>query len=595
MKTSKEISVWKVITATYKTFVTAIPRSYFVMVLLSLAPALVSPVRVYLESAIFDRAGQLVATPGPDGQILRCFTVFALVQLLYVVVYPLFRANVNYTGSAFETVLQDRMNAKTAKIPLIDHEKSALHSDIELATSASRELRFMTMMFTSEVLLYAFQFLSVSGVLLAFHPSLVALAFLAILPDIFARFLNARRQLALLDRTAPIARRKKYFAGLLATPATLKEDRVLHSGAFLVQKWADECGQYNQERAAVVRRNARTDLLCRLVDLLTVALTYGLIVLLILRGSISIGQFGAALGAVSTLKMNFGRVCDLFLFSLECGQKGKHYYRVLAHRESEGRRDLAVAPDAGIRLRDVCFAYPEGRPVLQDVSFSIRPGETVAIVGENGAGKTTLVKLLLGLYRPDSGSICYGGQDLAAVHEDVVFAQNTAVFQDYTRYAMTLLENVALSDTRTPPDAVRAAQLLRQVGFAAGDLPLDGMLGRTFGGDEPSGGNWQKLAIARGLYRPHQLIALDEPTAAIDPLTEDEILHSIATLDGDKTKVIVTHRLNTTRFADRILVLDQGRVAGFDTHEALLATNAIYAKLWQAQAHWYQTPAPDNA
>ena len=154
---------------------------------------------------------------------------------------------------------------------------------------------------------------------------------------------------------------------------------------------------------------------------------------------------------------------------------------------------------------------------------------------------------------------------------------------------------MALSDTGTPPDAARAAQLLRQVGFAAGDLPLDGMLGRAFGGAEPSGGNWQKLAIARGLYRPHQLIALDEPTAAIDPLTEDEILRSIVTLDGDKTKVIVTHRLNTTRFADRILVLDQGRVAGFGTHEALLATNAIYAKLWQAQAHWYQTATPDNA
>lgn len=576
--------VFRIFRITYASFITGLPSRYLLLVLLSLMPALISPARIYLESLIFNSAARM----GESRQLLQYFVVFVCVQLLYVVVYPQFRSNVNYVGSEFETLLQNRMNEKTARIPLEDYETNALHKDIELASSASRDLRFMTMMFSSEILLYLFQFLSVSGVLFTFHPSLILLSLLSILPDIFARIVNSRRQVALLDKTAPISRRKQYFAELLSAPASLKEIRTLGSGAFFLNKWEGERSRYNQENRTLVQKNTFTNLLIQCVHLLTMVLTYGLIIWLSLTDWISIGEFGAALSAAATLKMNFGRVCNLLLFSLmDCGQKGTYYYRVLAHRERDGKTGPRPPVEEGVRLEGVCFSYPEGGQVLKDVSFSVAPGETVAIVGENGAGKTTLVKVLLGLYRPDRGRVTYGGVDIAGLREEDVTPCSSAVFQDFPKYCLTLKENVAMGYTAAPMDWERAEALLKEVGFRGGTLAPDTMLGREFGGEELSGGNWQKLAIARGLYRPHEIIALDEPTAAIDPLVEDSILNSLVQLDQGKLKLMVTHRLNTTRFADKILVLDKGQLVGCGSHEALLGTNEIYSRLWAAQAQWY--------
>ncbi len=200
----KERSIWNIFFTTYKTFVTQKTGVCLLMALLSLLPALVSPVKVYLERSIFDAAQQAAEAAGVEDRIYRIFLVFVVVQLLYVVVYPLFRCHVNYFGSEFETVLQNNMNYKTAKISLVNYEHSELYKDIDLASSASRELRFMTMMFSSELLLYLFQFLAVSSVLFTFHPALVTIAFLALAPDIFARFLKSKWQYRLVDRVQPV-------------------------------------------------------------------------------------------------------------------------------------------------------------------------------------------------------------------------------------------------------------------------------------------------------------------------------------------------------------------------------------------------------
>lgn len=589
MKPRKSMSIFSIFITTYRTFITQLPGRFLLLTLLSLMPALISPARVYLESQIFNQASAL----GEGTEILQCFALFILVQILYVFVYPLFRSNINYFGSEFETVLQNRMNQKTARIPLEDYETSALHKDMELASSGSRDLRFMVMVMSSEILLYLFQFLSISGVLFSFHPSLALLSILSILPEIFARILNSRLRFALLDRTAPISRRKKYFADILSAPGTLKENRILQNAGFFFGKWDSEREEYNREQERLVRKNTGISLLNQAFNLVTVILTYALIIWLILSDQISIGQFGAALSAVATLKMNFGRICNLMLFCLmDCGQNGSYYYRVMAHRERNGKTDVKPEVKNGIRVEHMSFRYPEGEEVLKDLSFSISPGETVAIVGENGAGKTTLVKVLLGLYQPASGKVSYGDTEISGVQEELVTANNSAVFQDFTKYCLSLRENVAISQSGEPMDWERAEGLLREVGFRGGEMSADAMLGREFGGMELSGGNWQKLAIARGLYRSHELIALDEPTAAIDPLLEESILNSLVQMDQGKMKLIVTHRLNTVQFADRILVLERGRMAGLGTHAELLEGNPIYAKLWAAQAKWYERNQP---
>ena len=283
-----------------------------------------------------------------------------------------------------------------------------------------------------------------------------------------------------------------------------------------------------------------------------------------------------------------GRICDLAMFSFQCGLKGKYYYRVMDSEERAGAVKKDVSAEDGIRFENVSFSYQPGRAAVDGLSFAVRPGERVAVVGENGSGKTTMVKLMLGLYQPDGGTVYYGKDAINDVCEEGIYRDVSAVFQDFCRYALTVQENVAVSDTCRPADAERIQKLLEEVSFKFGDNTLDSALGREFGGAELSGGNWQKLAIARGLYRPHHVIAFDEPTAALDPLVEEQIIRSMMELDEGSIKVFVTHRLSTTKFADRIIVMERGRLAGCGTHEELLGRNQIYTRLWEAQAKWYQ-------
>ncbi len=579
-------STWNIFLTTYKAFVVKKPKQYFLMVLLSLLPALVSPVKVYLERMIFDCSDQIMVTAGISGEIYRVFFISILVQLLYVVVYPLFRSHVNYFGSEFETVLQNDMNRKTAKIPLKSYERSELYKDIELASSASRELRFMTMMFSSEILLYLFQFVTVSSVLFTFHPALIFLSFLALAPDIFARFLKSKRQYLAEDRTQPIQRRKKYYEGILTSLENIKEVRVHQNQNFFLRLWNQELESYNEENWKLQKKNALLDMLNQMVNILTTALTYGVAVALALRGDISIGVLGASIGAVTTLRSNFGRICGLAMFSFQCSLKGKYYYKVLDYEERKGT-EKKISAKEGIHFKDVRFSYIPQREAVQGITFDIQPGESVAVVGENGSGKTTMVKLLMGLYQPDSGEISYGNDVINQVREWDIYQNNSAVFQDFCRYALTIQENVAISDASGPADSGKVQRLLEAVSFRFGDNTLESSLGREFGGGELSGGNWQKLAIARGLYKDHEVIAFDEPTAALDPLVEEQIIRSMMELDSQSIKVFVTHRLSTTKFSDKIIVMDHGKIVGCGSHDQLINVNPVYTRLWNSQAKWY--------
>lgn len=244
-----------------------------------------------------------------------------------------------------------------------------------------------------------------------------------------------------------------------------------------------------------------------------------------------------------------------------------------------------------IRFENVSFNYPDGRAALHDVSLELRPNETVAVVGENGAGKTTLVKLLLRFYDPTAGAVTLGGVNLRDVDLSAWRGRVSAVFQDFGRYAYTVRENVQLADVGAEDEA-RADAALTESGFWANadNLP-DGprtRLGKAFGGTELSGGQWQKLALARALYRDADVLVLDEPTAALDPRAEAALYAQFASLTGGNTALLITHRLGSVLMADRVLVMKAGRLVEQGTHAELLARGGEYAELWALQAAQYR-------
>lgn len=222
------------------------------------------------------------------------------------------------------------------------------------------------------------------------------------------------------------------------------------------------------------------------------------------------------------------------------------------------------------------------------INLTIHKGEKIVILGENGSGKTTLSKILLGLYPPESGRLLYDGKPAHIFSRESLYSNVTAIAQDFVAYHLTLRENVALSNiTRVNHDGEIWSALSLAGAESLGGL--DDRMGREFGGRELSDGQWQKLAIARGLFRDSGMILLDEPTSALDPLVETEILTKFMKAAEGKTALIISHRVGLCKLADRIVVMKNGGITEIGTHDDLMQMNGEYAKLYRAQEVWYRT------
>lgn len=213
------------------------------------------------------------------------------------------------------------------------------------------------------------------------------------------------------------------------------------------------------------------------------------------------------------------------------------------------------------------------------------------IVGENGSGKTTLSKVMAGIYRPEKGRVLYDGKDAFSYDKDSFYKSFSVIQQNFVKYQFTVRENIGISRPAQIHNDERLLKSARDAGIEgtvrrAGGL--DAQLGREFDGVELSGGEWQKLAIARGLNKDADVIILDEPTSALDPLVEYDILVKFLDMTRGKTSVIISHRIGLGRFADRIIVMKDGRVAQTGTHDELLAMGGEYGRMWHEQAKWYQ-------
>ena len=312
-----------------------------------------------------------------------------------------------------------------------------------------------------------------------------------------------------------------------------------------------------------------------------------LLVTALLSGDIAAGQFAAVFASIGWL---FGMMEEMIVQNVGSALQEKgaavNLIRLLEMQEREG--DKKVEVDRGIELKDVRFTYPGSeKESIRGVSLTIRPGETLAVVGTNGAGKSTLVKLLMGLYTPTSGAVSIGGVDSREADPNAMFKNTSAVFQDFGRYKMTLERNIHIADLRKAEGIEKAAEQ-GDVDIQGESYPkgLDTMLSKEFDGVDVSGGQWQRIAIARGLFRNHDLIVLDEPTAAIDPLEETRVYKKFAEIAKENTAIIVTHRLGSCRIADRIAVMDSGELAELGTHDELMQNNGLYREMWDAQSEW---------
>ena len=396
----------------------------------------------------------------------------------------------------------------------------------------------------------------------------------------------------------PEEREREYLGDLLVQPRTTKEIRAFVLADYLLDRHQRISEYLFEQRKKMYRTGARTSLLTGLVTGTSLALAYAFVAWRGVIGSIDPGGVVLVIGAFASVSSTLGTVSSTFVAVDQHTTFLDDYFSFLAIEPLVAVPDEpATLPDrlaGGIVFDDVTFRYPGGHaPAVDHLSLEIRPGELLALVGENGAGKSSLVKLLLRFYDPAQGSIRLGGLDLRQIRPEELRERIGVLFQDFATYELTVRENVLMGRANRSPDDERVLKALRdaRTDRLLQQLPkgLDARTGRLFeGGHDLSGGEWQRLALARIMYRDADVWILDEPTSSLDPEAEAAVFAELKANLRGRIGIVISHRFSTVRVADRIAVIDDGRVTELGTHAEMLAEGGRYARLFELQASGYR-------
>jgi ATP-binding cassette subfamily B protein len=518
-----------------------------------------------------------------------------------------------------QQLLQERVT-NTIQLQIMDHAAKLDLAFFEDSTSydllrraqqgaASRPLFMVSGVFGLIQTMIAF--VSMIALLIGLSPLLALVALVAPIPAFIADTRYGWRGYSFARWASPLRRRMDYLTTLLTTDTYAKEVKLFDLGPYFIDRFRKLSKVYQDRQRGLVVSRYFVGFAWSAITTLAGSLTYLYVALQAIAGRLTLGDltlFTAAAssvqGSVQGLLSGFGSMYEnnLYLhdlFELLAAPVG------IEHQAADGTRPAALVPEVDrakgeIVFEHVTFRYPgRDEDAIADVSFTIRAGETVAVVGRNGAGKSTLIKLVTRLYDPTDGRILLDGVDLRELEPSAMRGLIGGMFQDYVTYQATAAENIGLGEIRHLEDrgAIENAATKAGADSLLDRLPdgWDTPLGKWFdGGVELSGGEWQKIALGRAFMRDARILLLDEPTSALDAQAEFELFARLRSLSRGRTAIYISHRFSTVRQADRILFLEHGRLIEQGTHAELMALHGRYAELFTLQAAAYTGDSLDR-
>jgi len=437
-----------------------------------------------------------------------------------------------------------------------------------------------------------------AGLLASLHWVLVVLALSAALLSLALERRVTAKLYEFFYKETPEEREREYLGDLLVQPRTTKEIRAYVLADYLLGRHRDRSEELYRLREQMYRSGTRISMLTGFVTGTALALAYLFVAMEGISGGISPGGVVLVIGAFTSVSGTLGNISSTFVAVDQHTTFLEDYFSFLAIDRlvpvPKPARDVPKSLEAGIEFDDVSFTYPGGtEPAVKNLDLHIRGGELIALVGENGAGKSTLVKLLLRFYDPTEGGIRIGGADLRELDPEALRSRIGVLFQDYASYELSVRENVQMGRPGQIGDDKRVLAALEDArsDWLLRKMPkgLDAKVGRLFeGGHDLSGGEWQRLALARIMYRDADVWILDEPTSSLDPEAEAAIFAELKEVLKGRIGIVISHRFSTVRIADRIAVIVDGKVAELGSHEELLRANGRYAQLFELQAAGYR-------
>lgn len=439
--------------------------------------------------------------------------------------------------------------------------------------------------------------LSLLGGVVAFEPWLIVLLIFSIVPTILNEFKFSGTSYSLARSWTQERRELDYLRYAGASDITAKEVKLFGLSDYLASRFQQLSQKYYQASRKLARQRAAWG---SFFNVLGTAAYYGAYVLIIIRtvaGGFSLGDLTFLSGSFNRLRGKLQGFFTRFTQITESALYLQDYFEFIEEKYVDFREDALSLPETiehGFEFKNVGFRYPNSESwVLRNVNFTLKAGEKLALVGENGAGKTTLIKLLLQFYAPTEGEILLDGTPIKAFKRDEYQQFFGVIFQDFVKFELTLRENIAVGkiqavDDDSMLDLASSKSLAREV---VEQMPrgYDQQLGKRFkGGKDLSGGQWQKIAMARAYMKDAEVLVLDEPTSALDARAETDTFKRFINLTRGKTAVIISHRFSTVRIADRIVVLKNGQVLEMGSHEELMRQPKLYAELFNLQAAGYQ-------
>ncbi|MEF7655680.1 MULTISPECIES: ABC transporter ATP-binding protein [Bacillus] len=569
-------------------------KSHFLfLVFIRIIEGFIPVINIFLFERLINEAARFINHSGNLEEVFVYLACQLVTFLLQYILEHLSIINDKYINQKIGLHMKEITFNKMEKLAYIHFENPEFQNKLQMISSIDQRI-VNNVTSSSNLLKECITLISILVYLINIHWVLVVILFVGIIPLFIIEIKNGTSKYELMRNLTPVNREMFYITNLLYRRESVKELRLFQITSFLIKKWRQKYQENNLEEINLLKKQTVWLFVTEIILVLVYALTSAFLLYLMKLGRVLVGSLVAVLQAIQNIQASLNSLIRSISNIYENLLYVKEFSSFISLPEIDEVKDKEeIHSIQEISIQQLNFTYPnQNIQTLKGINFTITPGKKIAIIGENGSGKTTLIKCLTGLYETDSSMIHVNGMSLNKIDLNKYFKKMSVLFQDFNRFEFTVRENIGFGNLEDLADTEKLKEVIKRVGLEnyIKSLPnqYDSRLGRFFdGGNELSGGQWQKIAIARCLFRECDLIVLDEPTSALDPKSEVEIMEEFFRYSSDKAAIFITHRLGAAWLADEIIVMERGRIAERGTHQELLHLDGIYKELFVSQSKWY--------